>query len=65
MGYVADFINVDLRESVNDFAKLAFEQFLTSVNLFEDAKIEEMAGTINAVINGAVDSIMTNELLAG
>ncbi len=65
IGYVAEYINVDLRESANEFAKQAFVQFLTALDLFEDNEIVEMAAMVNAVINGAVDGIMANELLAG
>ena len=65
LGYVADYINVDLRASVNEFAYEAFVYFIASFNLYEDADVKEMAGMITGIANEAIDGIIANELLEG
>ncbi len=66
LGYVADYVDVDLRASASQFLELAVVQFLNSFDgLFTPEAIAEFLATIDTAANGAIDDVLENELIAG
>ena len=65
LGYAAEYINGDLRGTVNEYANNAFATFLTNLDLLEDEAIPAYVAMLTAYANGAVDELLANELLAG